>query len=1123
MTHNMAGKHTNSLEISDFERLRKENRVLGEELSQLRDEISVERETHEQLLQRFQASHNDDTRKLREEKKLTLKLAEENGELRLELKEARKRSSSRDDEKLAEADLRARSLMELTALGHRLGKLHADLLSSPLAKIFRGQQSATHEDASTARELFKNLSTEMVSLRSLITEKYGFGLNGVTLSRNREVKTSGMPSNALSGSVTSQSFDDLVHATGPITEDAIIRVLQQRSALGENHTRLGPVLIAVNSFDQVHSKTGPQHSKELQTVVQKVTKKLASSSAPQVIVLSGSGGSGKTFTARGLVQQLLEQIGGGLDSDICKHFLASLVVIHSLGKAMTSANSDSSRIGNLFEFYLSDGVVSRTRMQCYLLDPTRVACPPASERNYHIFYELLYGITQEERVKLHLQGYSVQSLSYLSKCSIPYNVDEEEYQAKFEKWRASLVTLGIPFLDVLRVLVAILLLGNVEFVDGEGGDLEVKGNNEIKAVAALLGVSGVSLYRGLTTKTKNVRGQILRSLCDSATANNNRDALAKALYCRTVAAIVRRVNSYKRPGSLPLPAAASSPRGSQESLRASSPGSTWSLGRSTQSLGGGLLMMPPTVNTQSSPVLDGSFQFTSGASGLIGVLDMFGFENSEVNHLEQICVNLCSETLQHFYNTHIFKSIDDLAREEGVLSEHLSVDYFDNAPCIELLTCQRAGVLTLLDKESLFARGSYQNFLQRLKAQNKDSECFFDPDPASSCFGVSHYGANVVYDARSLLHVNRDSIPDDVICVFSRQNCNFGFATHLFTNDLKPQQGQNTAPKGVLHRISPIPVQESQSPSGSTDVPLNTFSQGFQEKIDVLLKTLVQSQPTFVRCIKINSREEPYNFDRGIVSQQIRVLQIFETLQLLQSGVAHRSRFHAFARKYSFLSPRKVLCQEDTGYEDCKVILETLMKQISKSQIDVMFYPWVLGKRYVFYSEIVKQELENLCEGRQVKAVITIQCWIRRWICQKRWPNLKRSLEMQMKGRHGGKLNHNHVRRSLSPSDELRVDTKTAEQTCCLYGLDMETPPPLPKSRPYTVMGNMKMGFPQTRVMKVDYPDDGSEVIFKKGDAVKVIRASEKRGYLVVEHRNTTLDLPFQVMELKNSPKPSPR
>lgn len=43
--------------------------------------------------------------------------------------------------------------------------------------------------------------------------------------------------------------------------------------------------------------------------------------------------------------------------------------------------------------------------------------------------------------------------------------------------QTALVTLGIPFLDVLRILVAILLLGNVEFVDGEGPEVDVKGNN----------------------------------------------------------------------------------------------------------------------------------------------------------------------------------------------------------------------------------------------------------------------------------------------------------------------------------------------------------------------------------------------------------------------------------------------------------------------------------------------------------------------------------------------------------------------------------------------------------------------------------------------------------------------
>lgn len=33
----------------------------------------------------------------------------------------------------------------------------------------------------------------------------------------------------------------------------------------------------------------------------------------------------------------------------------------------------------------------------FLLLQTRVVCPPEKERNFHIFYQLLYGITQEER------------------------------------------------------------------------------------------------------------------------------------------------------------------------------------------------------------------------------------------------------------------------------------------------------------------------------------------------------------------------------------------------------------------------------------------------------------------------------------------------------------------------------------------------------------------------------------------------------------------------------------------------------------------------------------------------------------------------------------------------------
>ena len=50
-------------------------------------------------------------------------------------------------------------------------------------------------------------------------------------------------------------------------------------------TSLGPVLIALNSFDQIQSKTGLMPNQHLQTIIQTVTRKLASSGAPQVIVL----------------------------------------------------------------------------------------------------------------------------------------------------------------------------------------------------------------------------------------------------------------------------------------------------------------------------------------------------------------------------------------------------------------------------------------------------------------------------------------------------------------------------------------------------------------------------------------------------------------------------------------------------------------------------------------------------------------------------------------------------------------------------------------------------------------------------------------------------------------------
>ena len=63
---------------------------------------------------------------------------------------------------------------------------------------------------------------------------------------------------------------------------------------------------------------------------------------------------------------------------------------------------------------------------------------------------------------------------------------------------------------------------------------------------------------------------------------------------------------------------------------------------------------------------------------------------------------------------------------------------------------------------------------------------FFEPLPkAEVIFGIRHFAGRVIYDASDFMLNNRDLLPDDIVCVFSKQNCNFGFVSHLFAQEIK--------------------------------------------------------------------------------------------------------------------------------------------------------------------------------------------------------------------------------------------------------------------------------------------------------------------------------------------------
>lgn len=833
--------------------------------------------------------------------------------------------------------------------------------------------------------------------------------------------------------------EDLIHMRGPLTEDAVVRALQTRFYNNKYYTFIGPVLVSVNPYTDTHNPltlsaatggTGPADT--LAALVRDAVRQQADSGYPQAIVLAGASGSGKTYASMQLLRRLFEVAGGGAETDAFKHLAAAFTVLRSLGTAATPANNNSTRIGHFIEVQVTDGALYRTKIHCYFLDQTRVVHPQPSERNFHIFYQMLAGLTAEERQQLQLEGVTAADLRYLSNGNRHHDPEDA---LRFLAWKSCLGILGIPFLDVMRVLSAVLLLGNVSFVSGESG---VGARTEgAGPAAALLGISLAALDRGLT-RAGSVSPDV---------AAVSRDALAKALYCRTVATIVRRANSLRRTTGSP---AASSDSG-DSALRSAATASRPNARPAARSLA----------------ALDDAVRHAA-SDGFVGILDMFGFEECRPARLEQLCVNLCAETVQHFYNTHVFKSAAESCRDEGVISAQ--PDYADNVPAIDLISSLRGGLLAALDAECA-ARGEPEGFVCRAKSAARAAggggggRLLDARPPHARRFVIRHFAGDVLYDAGEFIEANRDAVPQEAIAAFDRRGCDFGFAAHLFGPELR------AIAAGA--RVGKFRASPGGRPAAAT------LTQDFHTRLDNLLRTLVHARPHFVRCIRANATEAPMVFERTTVIKQIRALQALETATLMASGYPHRMRFRAFLSRYRALGPRITAVAERDGAEMCGAVLGA----VDAPQTTPAAVRWAVGKRHVFLSEAMRQILERQRSSRRAAAAVRIQ---RAW------------------RRRGGPPPPRPRPVSVPPPPEKCAAT-VLRNTCTLFGLDLERPPPLPPSRAYTVSGGVKLGYPQARVVSEGWQS------LRAGDPVLVLGAA-KRGHVSVLAQGARMTVPHRVL-----------
>ncbi|KAK9796643.1 hypothetical protein WJX73_007169 [Symbiochloris irregularis] len=531
------------------------------------------------------------------------------------------------------------------------------------------------------------------------------------------------------------TVDDLVKSDF-LHEPGILHTLRVRYTLDMIYTYSGNILIAANPHKRVRQLYGGRMmtqyrgvplgelSPHVYAIAEQAFSAMMIDEQRQAILISGESGAGKTESAKMVMQYLAHRTAPLLQSQasmkpkaqgvigsaaagsapIEEQVLESNPLLEAFGNAKTSRNDNSSRFGKFvqIEFDVA-GRVNGAAISTYLLERSRVVSINSPERSYHIFYQLCAGAPPHLQKLLRLEK-GAEGFHYLSG-SETYQLDGVDDGEGLRTTLDAMAIIGLREQEreaVLRVVAAVMHLGNIGFKTGGADDAVLDGGGSQEAlhiVAGLLQVEPEALFTALTTRAiEAMRERIVKRL-SAAAACESRDSLAKSLYARLFEWLVAAIN------------------------------------RKISALGSG-----------------------QGSHRVIGILDIYGFESFKENSFEQLCINLANERLQQQFNQHIFKGEQEEYAREGI--DWSYVEFVDNQDCLDLLegTASAPGlaVFPLIDEACRLPRATYQDLAYSLRTRLADHPRFVAPKRPPHAFQVDHYAGKVLYAATALMEKNKD-------------------------------------------------------------------------------------------------------------------------------------------------------------------------------------------------------------------------------------------------------------------------------------------------------------------------------------------------------------------------------
>lgn len=673
-------------------------------------------------------------------------------------------------------------------------------------------------------------------------------------------------------------MDNLIHLPN-FEVETIVSTLKTRYKQDKIYTSIGLILVAINPFKQLgiysneimsrYSRGDPLDEECPPHVFRTAAlcyRGLREDRTNQSVVISGESGAGKSETTK-LILEYLTQVAGTRDRGK-GNLMDSNHILEALGNAKTIRNNNSSRFGKWMQVFFDKREVSivGTTLVNFLLEKTRVVMQAANERNYHVFYQFCEGASPAVRKEYSLLP--AKDFAYLNggnSMKIAGLNDASEWELTL----ASLDKLNFSAADVQalqRVLSIVLHLGNLVIVDNAKDQGQLQNKDLLSLVARMMGVEATALEQVLLNRCVKVYSDVTWTPVSATAALLTRDALAKGLYGSLFDWVVKNIQNALAP--------------SNESF-----------------------------------------------AGVIGVLDIFGFELFQTNSLEQLFINYANEKLQQLFNQCVFKQEQQEYAEEGLKLG--VVTFADNIQVCTLID-GRGGILRMVEEEGVVPSGSDEGLLQKLvRNYGGGRHPNFDTIKTNqNVFVVRHYAGEVIYDVVGFVEKNKDKVGKEVITL------------------------------ALSSRDSLIPSLFKAMDSSPT------LSKGFQASLTQLNNILEATQLHFVRCIKPNSDKKPNNFQDADVVEQIHNAGLVQAVEIRKAGYSNRKTHKEFAYHYRCLAPKGL-----PRNANAKVLCEAIKKQLASS--NAIFNDIQIGKSKVFWrspQEVVLSKLR--AEGLKRYVVI---------------------------------------------------------------------------------------------------------------------------------------------------------